>query len=172
MWVYKECLKNDIYWKKFELGMPYWLDFEVNWIDKYTATTDLTVSNFGWCKTFNLVEMTQMFNTKLLAEHLWNQTAVNSPSLILKNKPYFTSKKTAGYKAEISKKNPKLSFCGFTNGCTHDSVQHFIIIHSPYEVPDIRHKRIFIENSDFSKIMVEAVIKITDETLLHLDVNE
>jgi len=172
MWVYKDCMQNDIRWKKFELGVPYWLPLQVSWAEKFSAPTSLTISHFGWCKTFNMVDTDEMFDKYSIADHLRNQAVEKTTSKIVNNPPYYTYKKTAGYNGYIQTINNRLRFCDFSYGCNYDSAQTTIVVHSPYEMPDIRHRRFVIGYLEFSKITIEAQIKITDETLLSLDVDE
>lgn len=40
------------------------------------------------------------------------------------------------------------------------------------EMPDIRHRKVVMQIHEFLKIGIEPQIKITDETLLGLDVDE
>lgn len=47
-----------------------------------------------------------------------------------------------------------------------------IVIHSPFETPDSRHRSFVLKESEISRLSIEPIIKITDETLLDQDVDE
>lgn len=60
----------------------------------------------------------------------------------------------------------------FKKLCLSAEKQTRVVIHPPNELVDLRHRTFIISNRQIHKISVVPSIKITDETLLGLDVDE
>lgn len=136
MWAFRECYDYDMNWKKFELGMHFWLKLEIDFARKFEAFTNLTLSVFGWCKTFNIIGYEDMFYENTAAEYFRYQIPPKfdyKSSLIKKedNNPYYSVRKEAGFRAIIELNVKGINRCVFTNGCNRDSVQTTVVIHAP-----------------------------------------
>lgn len=174
MWLTNDCLKQDLNWTKYELAVNYWFPIKIKWIGKYKIVSTLTLSQFGWCKTFNIVGSDQMFSINSIAEHLkfrseksFNQTTTNEVET-----PLFTDEKGSGFQGLVKIPENTRRMCGFHSGCNADSIEKTLVIHSPYEMPDVRHKNIKVQVLDLMKIAIDPQIKINDETILGFPVDE
>lgn len=175
MWSFNECYVNDIRWKKYELGMHYWLNIQIDYARKYKISTNLTISAFGWCKTFNIIGFDKMFHENSATDYFKYKKMSNfdtkSKLLHLKNNSISSIRKEAGFRASLEFGHQSFVTCQFMSGCNRESVQTTVVIHPQYEMPDTRHKKVVIQFHDFMKISIEPQIWITDETLLELDID-
>ncbi|XP_070491511.1 pickpocket protein 28-like [Chironomus tepperi] len=176
MWAYKECYEYDMKWKQFELAMHFWMKLYIDFAKKYEGIANLTLSAFGWCKTFNIIGYDDMFHANTAADYFKYQDVpeFDKDSYLVNkedNSPFYAVRKEAGFRA-IWELNVKGSRCLFSSGCNRDSIQTTVVIHAQHEMPDVRHRKVVINIYEFLKIAIEPQIKITDETLLGLDVDE
>lgn len=176
MWNMKDCYGSDMKWKMYELAMQYWLNHYAEFARKYEITSNLTISAFGWCKTFNIIGYDKMFKSNTNADYFKYQTKSNYQSRLklekLTNETIFSIRKEAGVRASVEFGLPRYMQCYFKAGCNRESVHTTIVIHSSDEIPDLRHRKFDMQIYDFLKITIEPQIKITDETLLGLDITE
>jgi hypothetical protein len=160
-------------WKKYELGMHYWLNLNIDFARKYQITTNLTISAFGWCKTFNIIGYDKMFQENSAADYFKYKTKskfdIKSKLQQLRNNSITSIRKEAGFRASLEFSHQSLTRCQFRSGCNRESVQTAVVIHPQHEMPDTRHKKVVMQIYEFMKISIEPQIKITDETLLGLD---
>lgn len=167
MWLTRDCFKNDLNWLIYELSVHYWLPLRIQWLEKYLMDPVMIISHLGWCKTFNIVNNTEMFHESSTADYL--DYKIDSKNLT--EFPQTTTKKEAGFHGSITLPDD-LIFCHFHTQCNGASMDKTVIIHSPFEMPTIRHKANNMQMEDLAKLAIVPRIRITDETLLHLDVDE
>lgn len=149
------------------------MTLKILWMIKSGVSPVFIISQFGWCKTFNVVGFDQMFNLNSTAGYFQYKSNVNSSDINLK--PYSlksTVKKEFGYQGYLSFPDDDLEYCFYSARCITDGLQSIVIVHSPYEMPDIKHRKFALRYFELSKLAIEPMIKITDETLLDTDVNE
>lgn len=173
MWVSNGCFKNDFNWTKYALAVHYNFNLRINWMDRHKVTPIMTISRFGWCKTFNVVEDHQMMNLDTTVGYFrYISQQASNPLDFLTSMPLMTSKKDVGYRSAVSIPLMKFIPCRFGDGCNAQSLRNVLIIHSPYEMPDIKHRRLILNSHDLVKVAIEAQINIADETVLELEFNE
>ena len=84
-----------------------------------------------------------------------------------KSASLLTTNKDAGFHGILRKKIKRVK------SCPEVDYEHLtIIIHPSQELPDRRHRSFNIQYLSFSRVTLEPQIKITDETILGLDVDE
>lgn len=139
------------------------LNFQIDWLRKYRGVHVTTFSSYGWCSTFNIVNDRELFHGNSTAQYF-----MFKPSLMTE----ITGKLVHRI---INPQKPPL----FTNQSDYgvhafifDQENATVIIHSPFETPDLRHRNFLLTESETARISIEPVIKITDETLLDLNVDE
>ena len=157
----KICYKEDT--PAFAVFMQFHLNIHVNWLRKYQGTHVITFSSYGWCNTFNIVNQDQLFYENSTAEYFDYKPSSNiDQTKVFRDltkaqldPPLFTSKSDFGFRA--------ISF----------HLQNVtVVVHSPYETPDSRHRSYSLYEFEVSRLTIEPQIRITDETLLALDVDE
>lgn len=177
---YLGCKFPQIHWQKFELYGQHMFRHQVIWMEKYDIYEKLVMSPFGWCHTFNIVDEDQMFYPNSVAEYFQYQR-VNISYKNPKNlnntikSPFFTSNKDAGLqvtiKTELEDEAIKCSQGVFGTGC-NAIPRLMIVVHSSWELPSQQHRHLILKYDDLLKVSIEPKIKITDGTLLDLDVDE
>lgn len=168
MWSTRDCLKNDLNWLIFELSVHYWLPLKIQWLQKYTIDPVLTITHLGWCKTFNIVDRTEMFKLDSTANYFEYEIRLQN----LTEFPLTTTKKEVGFHGSIVVQEDDFTGCHFIVECNAASMEKTIVVHSPYEVPSTRHKTINLRIEELAKLAIVPKMKITDATLLHLDIDE
>lgn len=83
--------------------------------------------------------------------------------------PFFTTSKEIGLKASISVVKSRRAACW---KCFKSDWQLRVLVHSPYELPDIRHKNFIVNKEENFRMVMTSQLKITDATLLGLDADE
>lgn len=153
------------------------LKFEAIWVQKSQLIGNITISRFGWCSTFNIMDETDMLHANSIAEYFKYQNSSNSTKstdIQQYNEPYplFTVSKDRGISVTVHRiRDPLIQCSMIDNNCTHQRGLT-LVIHSPNELPDTRHRSLNLKEQDFAKLLIEPQIKITDETLLDMDVDE
>lgn len=146
------------------------------WMGKYLAKKEMIITPYGWCSIMNLVPYDKMFKPNSTNENF--KPIVGSLFTILgfdyknlnETPPLYTPKKQIGFVANIAVSQNLFRQC--TNKFNNDNWQISVVIHSPHELPDIRHQTLRVDKGETFKIYVTPEIRITDETLLGLDVDE
>jgi len=141
-----------------------WTFLQIIWLGKFVLSHDVTFSSLDWCNTFNIVSHEKIYHSNTTASYFKFHNPpdmealgiqIDFPRKRTKNHPLFTERSVEGF-----------------YGITYLSYGAFVVVHSPYETPDIRHRRISMQEPEFATLTIEPLIKITDETLLELDIDE
>ena len=143
--------------------MQFHLNFHVDWLRKYQGTHVITFSSYNWCNTFNIVDQKEIFNNNSTADYFDYKPSskvdqINVFRDLTKaklNPPLFTSQSDFGFHSI------NFNFKNMT-----------VVVHSPYETPDSRHRSYSLYDYEVSRLSIEPQIRITDETLLAQDVDE
>lgn len=153
------------------------LKFEAIWAQKSQLIANITISSFGWCSTFNIVDESDMIHTNFAANYFRYQNSSNytKPTEVQpynESYPLFTVSKDRGIAVTVHRIRDPLIQCSMIDiNCTHQRGLT-LVIHSSNELPDSRHRSLNIRAQNFAKLLIEPQIKITDETLLDMDVDE
>lgn len=139
------------------------LDSQIKWIRKFQGSQKITFSSYGWCNTFNVVDDQQMFHDDSIAQYFrykrrFSQAWIGFISDLPNHPqqpPLITTKSDFGF-----------------HGFIFDIDFVTVVVHSPFETPDFRHRSFELSETEISRLSVEPVISITDETLLDLDIDE
>ena len=132
------------------------VNFQVDWLRKFQGTYVITFSSYGWCKTFNIVDDSELFHENSTAQYFRHQPtnkleligSIYSLAMNPQNSPLFTAQSDFGVHAFV-----------------FDSDNTTFVIHSPYEIPDSRHKRFQLSDYEVAKLSIEPIIRITDNNL-------
>lgn len=139
------------------------LNLQIDWQRKFQGTHQITFSSYNWCNTFNIVDHSQLYYKNSTAQY-FNYKAPMKDQIIglfavlqknIKKSPLLTTKSDLGL-----------------HGFVFDEEFVTVVIHSPFETPDLRHRSFVLSDSEIARLSIEPVIRITDETLLDLDVDE
>lgn len=139
------------------------VDFQIAWVRKFQGTHVVTFSSYGWCNTFNIVDQNEMFFVNSTASYFnykesYKSVFIASVAGLQKNAPktpLFTDKNDFGL-----------------HGFIFDVELVTVVIHSPYEIPDKRHRSFVLAENEISRLTIEPMIRITDETLLDQDADK
>ena len=164
---------NNVAYIQFDTGLLH------VWIDKYTIKSKMVISHFGWCDVFNLIDDDKMFLKNSTAEYFNSIQGTRQLSSNLKlqnltqNLPLFTPRSELGYTLGLTvNNNPYASGSSGVENFMYLNWEVKVILHSPLELPDRRHKSFVVNDREVFKIGVVGQIRITDKTLLDLDVYE
>lgn len=147
----KNCIKIDLNWRNSELYMQYFHQIYIAWTKKYTVQPSSIVSPFGWCFTFNIVDEFKLYQKNSTVEYYKPQkpyyydyyikSVGYNPDLLnsTKSSPLMTSQSTSGLDIFLLMSLNQFYQCsvGFAD-CKLEDIQTTVIVHSPYEMPDIR----------------------------------
>jgi hypothetical protein len=139
------------------------LDLQIDWQRKFHGNHVITFSSHNWCNTFNIVDHSQLYHTNSTAEYFNYKPSMKSEKIGL-----FSELQQQTEKSPLYTLKSDLGLHGFV----FDEQFATVVIHSPFETPDLRHRSFIMSDSEISKLSIEPVIRITDETLLDLDVDE
>jgi len=149
------------------------------WIDKYSIKSKMVISYLGWCDVFNIIDDDKMLNKNSTAEYFSIIEGGRQMSSKLKlqnftqNSPLFTPKSGQGYTAGVTVSNsPYASLSSGIENFMYANWELKVILHSPFELPHKRHKSFAVNDREVFKMTVTGQIRITDDSLLSLDVDE
>lgn len=149
------------------------------WADKYVTNSRMRISPYGWCNTFNSAVTAKMFHENSTAKYFEGIKANNRVAIDTKltgldiKPPIHTSKKELGYLGILAQDiNPLFRCTQFYELCKDTNKQTRVVIHSPFEMMDLRHRSFVMNNKEIYKVTIVPQIKITDGTLLGQDVDE
>jgi len=170
---YKHCKELTQNWKRLDLYIQRDITYFVTWMERFRLKPDVTISKHGWCITFNAVKDDEIMYKDRVAEYFHYQSSkdkISFPKRAFQNftrkNPIYTTKKDIGFHGTFE--------VGLNMHFVHiiRNWQLSVILHSPYELPDARHRTIDLSEQDKSKFTIEAQIKVTDDSMLELDINE
>jgi len=135
----KSCTEHNLDWKLFEVSFYYWTFFKIDWIVRFNVDPFLTISPFGWCKTFNIIEPDRMFHKNSVTEYIRYKNVENSypntkVTLNMTDEPLYSTKKEIEFHGYILLPENRFRFCNFENRCIQDALHATIIIHSASEM--------------------------------------
>ena len=141
---------NNVDWIFFELSFNYWITLHIDWILKFNVDAFLTISPFGWCKTFNIINNERMFHENSVAEYVKYKIVENvyptsKFTLNLTDEPLYTTKKETGFHGFMTDHGIRYLNCNTLSPCISDTLFTTIIIHSPFEMPDQRHRHFVMQ---------------------------
>jgi len=146
-----------------EIFEQFRLNLQIDWQRKFLGTHVITFSSYNWCNIFNIVDHSQLYHKNSTAQYFNYKTPMKDQIIGLfavlqkniKKSPLFTTKSDLGL-----------------HGFVFDEEFVTVVIHSPFETPDFRHRSFVMSDSEIARLSIEPVIRITDETLLDQDIDE
>lgn len=180
-----EYLCGPLGYKDKDVYMQYFLNVDAIWINTVTVARNLTISPYGWCHTFNIVNDLEIYHENSTSEYFrFQRPNLNSyiekhkriKTLLPENKqqlPLKTTQSSAGFLGNVYMFWSKYYNCMINSVPCKDENKHLtLVVHSPYETPDIRHRSLHLRFAEFAQLTLDPQIKITDDTLMSLDVDE
>lgn len=165
--------------------MQSFVHVDITWIRRLSVTSNLTISPYGWCNTFNLVDESEMFYENSVAEYFYYQkTFLKSTIETLRRVKNFlpentdrlplkTAQSNAGFQGAVYMEKSQYYACNYIlDSCRKEKKQLTLILHSPYETPDSRHRTLHFRYAEFAKLTFDPQFRITDDALLSLDIDE
>ena len=175
-----DCTQVVYHWTFLNVYMQYSISLNSVWIDKYRVDSKMKISQYGWCNTFNSAGVMKMYRVNKTAKYFgsieaWKVLSVQNDKLKMLEirPPLFTTRKNKGFRGTVIQGiNPLFPCKDYFEICDDENKQTRVVIHSPYEMLDPRHRSFLMNTKEVYKITVLPQIKVTDETLLELDVDE
>lgn len=167
-------------WKNPQAYIQFEIDKSNSWIKKYRLKTGMIISYTGWCHSFNLVEYDKMFHKNSTSEYF---DIFHDKILLLRSKnyyqnmtehsPFYTTRKEYGFDfGFVVNRNYYADQYSGIEHWMYNNWQVKVIVHSSFEMPDVRHRSFDVNIQELFKIFFVVQIKITDSTLLDLDADE
>lgn len=138
-------------WKNSEIYMQYFHQMDIAWI----------MHPYGWCFTFNIFDDIKLYHKNSIAEYFKPQnlyyydyyfkSAEYDSNLVnnTKSPPLVTTQSTLGLDILILMSFNQYYQCAsdFAD-CKLEDIRTTVIVHSPYEMPDMRHQKFVTQESD------------------------
>ncbi|KAL7014746.1 hypothetical protein ACKWTF_016106 [Chironomus riparius] len=100
---HKFCVPPEIRWQNIELFGSLIISVDTIWMEKLTIYECMTLSSYGWCHTFNIVDELEIIYKNSVAEYFQYQkmqVSNQAPNNTVKP-PYFTFNKDSGFQATV-----------------------------------------------------------------------
>lgn len=192
--IFSSYFKNSTYIYPFEVTRPKtylnsnnpqaYIQFDLEylsfWIEKYKPMPRVVISDMGWCQSFNLVEFNEMFHDNSAASYFRIRTGKMSKAKTKKVyqnltevPPLYTMRKEFGFVFGLTiDRNYYADYSSGIKHWMHNNWQVKVIVHSPFEIPDRRHKSYAVNQREIFKMLISAQIRITDESLLGINIEK